>query len=385
MSNLKIIDFIKKNKDWEKIISEKPFCIKISRSNAFVNEKGKPVAKNLIMFKYDQIDSDFKEEIVRECRGLILDENTLEAVCIPFFKFGNYGESYVPDIDWNTARVTEKLDGSLIKIVRLGDDLLISTNGKIDAFYAKIQNQIACDAKSYGDLVLNAINRKMNLSEFMKIIVPGITYMFELTSPFNRVVVQWKDTELHFIGARDNVTLQEFFFDDNRFSNIYDIFKHPKIFNLRTLDECISASKKLGLNDEGYVVVDKNFNRVKIKSPTYVSLHHMRDNGNMSYERGVEIVRNNEIAEVVSYFPEFKEHLEKIKCDYDDLISSLEDSWNEFLKNDFNSRKESAIFIQKNFKVPSVGFCLLDKKISSIKEWAYSLPAEKICGILKYN
>ena len=213
MSNLKIIDFIKKNKDWEKIISEKPFCIKISRSNAFVNEKGKPVAKNLIMFKYDQIDSDFKEEIVRECRGLILDENTLEAVCIPFFKFGNYGESYVPDIDWNTARVTEKLDGSLIKIVRLGDDLLISTNGKIDAFYAKIQNQIACDAKSYGDLVLNAINRKMNLSEFMKIIVPGITYMFELTSPFNRVVVQWKDTELHFIGARDNVTLQEFFFD----------------------------------------------------------------------------------------------------------------------------------------------------------------------------
>ena len=41
--------------------------------------------------------------------------------------------------------------------------------------------------------------------------------------------------------------------------------------------------------------------------------------------------------------------------------------------------------LAENFKVPSVGFCLLDKKISSIKEWAYSLPAEKICGILKYN
>ena len=29
---------------------------------------------NLIQFKYDQLESPFREQLVRECRGLILDE-----------------------------------------------------------------------------------------------------------------------------------------------------------------------------------------------------------------------------------------------------------------------------------------------------------------------
>ena len=383
--SLKLIEFIKSNENWETLLIEKPFCIKINRSKIFSNDGDCPIGNNLIMFKYNQIDSDFNNEIVRECRGLILNEDTLEPVCVPFFKFGNYGEGYVPEIDWKTARVTEKIDGSLIKIVKLGKDLLISTNGMINAFDAEIQNQIGFSGKSYGDLALTAIDRKMKFYDFINLIKPGITYMFELTSPFNRVVVQWNEIDLHFLGARDNLTLREYFFDDEQFKSIYNVFNHPKKFNLGTLEECVNASKELGPNEEGYVVVDSNFNRVKVKSPTYVSLHHMRDNGNMSFERGIEIVRRNETEEVTTYFPEFKNHLEKIKEDYMSLINSLENSWRLYCDNKFESRKDSAIFIQKNFKVPSVGFLLLDKKINSVKEWSESLPSDKFCSILGYK
>ncbi|MDR1158299.1 MAG: hypothetical protein LBK75_08390 [Oscillospiraceae bacterium] len=62
-----------------------------------------------VLLRYDQIRSDFMQPLVRECRGVILDESDeYRPVCVPFFKFGNYGESYVPDIDWSSAVVQEE-------------------------------------------------------------------------------------------------------------------------------------------------------------------------------------------------------------------------------------------------------------------------------------
>ena len=136
MKKLAVQQFIEQHSDWEKLLQEKPYCMTISRDKMF--------GRNLVMLKYSQIDSDFKNEIVRECRGLILDEDTFEPVCVPFFKFGNYGESYCPEIDWKSCWVGEKLDGSLIKIVRIGNNLLWSTNGTIDAFKAPLAEQIGC-------------------------------------------------------------------------------------------------------------------------------------------------------------------------------------------------------------------------------------------------
>lgn len=58
-----------------------------------------------------------KEPIVQECRGLILDEaEGWRVVCMPYKKFFNFGEDCCADIDWSTAKVQEKLDGSLISL-----------------------------------------------------------------------------------------------------------------------------------------------------------------------------------------------------------------------------------------------------------------------------
>ena len=392
-NKLCIQKFIEEHADWEKLLSEKPYCISISRDVMF--------GHRLIMFKYSQIDSDFNIELVRECRGIILDEDTLEVICHPFNKFGNYGESYCPDIDWKSCYVTEKLDGSLVKLSRIGDNILWSTNGTIDAYKAPLVEQIGCIAKSFGELAWYAIlenyckARDLSVSDCIdpdivkdwlkSIIKPGYTYMFELTSPYNKVVVTWHKTELHFIGCRDNESGQEIFFGDHELSKIFDI---PKIFPLRSVDECIKAASELDVNAEGYVVVDKDFSRVKIKSPTYVALHHMRNNGVLSYERGIEIVRGNELGEVLTYFPEFKPHLEKIKNVYDSLIASLNESWLAYNQLDpflIETRKDKAIWIQKNFKVPAVGFMLIDDKVESVADWAKQVPAKNLVKILGFK
>ena len=389
---LHIQKFITEHSDWEALLQEKPYCITISRDVKF--------GHNLIMFKYSQIDSNFNEALVRECRGLILDEDTLEPICVPFFKFGNYGESYCPEIDWKSCWVGEKLDGSLIKMSRIGDDILWSTNGTIDAFKAPLADQIGCVAKSFGELayfaVLDNYCKARNLSvsdcidsgcvdSWLKSIVkPGFTYMFELTSPFNKVVVQWRETRLNFLGVRNNETLQETYFSDHE---LRCIFNTPKVFPLRSIDDCVKAANELDCNNEGFVVCDKNFNRVKIKSPTYVALHHMKNNGVLSYERGIEIVRGNELEEVLTYFPEFKDHLEQIKEKYDFLVSRLEASWDGFntLVTALAPRKEAAIWITKNFDIPGVGFALLDGKVKSVKEWIEKCPAKNLVKWLGFK
>lgn len=400
MKKLNIQWFIEQEENWEQKLSEKPYCIQISRDKMF--------GRNLIMFKYNQIDSDFNIGLVRECRGLILDEDTNEVVCHAFDKFGNYGESYCPEIDWTSCYVTEKIDGSIIKAVRLGDNILVSTNGTIDAYKAPLAEQIGCTAKNFGELFDEALrnNGFLYRCEFVDILKEGYTYMFELTSPWNKVVVAWHDTNLHFIGCRnnkdfgknDNIPGKEIFFGEHELSKV---FHTPAIFNLRSVDECVSAAEKLDCNSEGYVVVDKHFNRVKIKSPTYVALHHMKNNGVLSYERGIDIVRGNELTEVLTYFPEFKDHLEKIKQDYQEYVSKFKNC--EMLLKDWISsngydtqpwlietggkkRKELAKFVMSNMKeFSSFAFNYVDHKVSSVDEWFTQIDSKYLAIALGYK
>ena len=372
--------------DWEKILSEKPYSLAISREHWN--------GMNLLMLKYSQIDSDFNESIVRECRGLILDENTNEIVSFPFTKFFNFGESHAAKIDWKTARCGEKIDGSLTKIVNVGDNLLISTNGTILAYNAPIAQQIGCRYSSFGDIVAEQLDIVLEKSGWQKKLQEeglcalweeGYTYMFELCSPWTRVVVPHKENKLYFLGKRNNKTFEETYFtDDPVFSKIFDT---PKVFPLKTIDECIAATKVMPWNEEGYVVCDSKFNRVKVKSPAYLAAHNLCNNHVMSYARAIELVRLNEIDEICSYFEEFRPALEECKFKFWALVKDCEDAWDEYLKVDssLETRKDKALWITKNFKIPGLAFGLLDKKITSVKDFFMNVPPDRLLKYLGYK
>lgn len=386
--------FIEQNSDWERLLQEKPYCITIQRDNV--------LGRNLILFKYDQIESDFSLRLVRQCRGLILDEDTLEPVCVPFFKFFNAGEIHADEIDWKTAWTSEKIDGSIIKVVKLGNELLVSTNGTIDAYKAPIQDQIGFVGKTFGglfELALVDALKKANVGKacldwyltptqhLASLLKEGFTYMFELTSQYNKVVVTWHEPKLWFIGCRNNETMEEVRFSDHYLSKIFDT---PKTFPLTNLKEVQEAAEKLDCNHEGFVVCDGKFGRNKVKSSTYVALHHMKNNGVLSFERGIEIVRGNELDEVLTYFPEFSEHLLKIKKDYEELIEKLKAAWLKFhcVKHYLPTRKDMALVITNKDcfgKFSGVGFALLDEKVKSVEEWAHTVPAKNLVKYLGYK
>lgn len=364
---LKVVEFIKEHKDWEQLLSNAPYFIKFSRDVVF--------NRNLLMLKYNQLDSDFHEEIVRECRGLILDEDSLEPVSVPFFKFGNYGESYCPEIDWESAVILEKRDGSLVKVVKLGEDYLISTNGCIDAFKAMMPDDVSCPYKSYGELFMKAMGDRLSL------LSEGYTYMFELTSPYNRIVVPYDDIEIALIGIRDNKSLQEELICD---SELKDSFLLPKRYGFRTLEECIESAHSLPYSEEGYVVLDKHFNRVKIKSLEYVNVHHLRGEGAMTEKRILDIIRQNEIAEYLIYFPEYKELFDEYKRKVDDLYKAYHFMWLSFSQLEFNSRKEIALFLQDAKDVYDLVFIfkMIDGKIKEPCDYFENMSLDKFVDIL---
>lgn len=64
----------------------------------------------------------------RECRGLVLDEaKDWAVVAMPYTRFFNYGERWASSIDWATAKVFEKMDGSLMTMVRYAVMGIIAT------------------------------------------------------------------------------------------------------------------------------------------------------------------------------------------------------------------------------------------------------------------
>ena len=360
---LKVVEFIKEHpEDWEKILSAPPYSITVTR--------GEKCGYDLVMLKYNMIeDPDFSNPIVRECRGLILMDKTFEPVTVPFFKFGNYGESYCPDIDWKTASVLQKIDGSLIKVVRLGEGLLVSTNGTIDAYDAPVADQVGCPHLNFGGIAVEQLKEKLGSDDITCFFDPGITYMFELVSPWTRVVVPWEHDDLYFLGTRDNKTLQEQLPYGHPFA---DLFKTPKRTNLGSIEECVKATQDMPWDEEGYVVVDSNFNRVKVKSPAYVAIHHMKGEGPLTYRTALELVRMQQDDDYLAYFPELSDKVHLVKDKFLGLVNMVDSFWKESGERvrSMESRKDQAqAIITALGKQSGAGFALLDGKVQSSMEF----------------
>lgn len=353
---MKVINFIKANSAWRDILSKEPYNLTINDDSGFT------------ILKYSQFNSDFNNEIVRECRGLIIDQS-LNPVCIPFFKFGNFGEPYTDIIDWTTAKIEEKIDGSLIKVWNYDKRWIVSTNGTIFAKKAVIgserKDKSGNKFKNYAELFY-AASKIAGLN--IESLNPLYTYMFELVSPYNRIVVPYDFIMLYHIGTRDNVSLKELDIDIG--------ISRPKTYSCKNLEEVIEMASKLGYCEEGYVVKDSLYKRIKVKSPAWISVYHLV-NG-MNEKKLLEIIRHNELDEFLTYFPEYKSYTDELIK----KINRIADYINDIIQSKvngihFEARKDFAS-LALSTKYPSFFFGYYDRKYKTSNEWIWSLTNDKI-------
>ena len=81
-NKFKILRFINSNHDWRAILTAPPY-------NLILRDFG-----DYTLIKYNQLFSNFKEDMVKEARGLIIKKvgRKYTPVCIPFTKFFCVGD-----------------------------------------------------------------------------------------------------------------------------------------------------------------------------------------------------------------------------------------------------------------------------------------------------
>jgi hypothetical protein len=203
-------------------------------------------------------------------------------------------------------------------------------------------------------------------------------YMFELMGPDNRIVVYHSEPHLKLLGCRNLKTLQEI--------PVKEAVKHfhgvepVREFQLSSVDEIIATFETLSpTSQEGYVVVDASFNRIKIKSPAYVAIHHAKDG--LSTKAFVEIARTGEVWEMIAHFPEYEEPLNEAKQRFSGLVKRLEDAYAKIA--DIENQKEFAL--ANKCEVPGALFALRSGKVASIREFLCNMHIDKIMRLLGYK
>ena len=173
---MKLLDFINAYDNWEDLLSKPPYNISIKTDGKYK------------LLKYNQIESDFDYETVQEARGCIITQDfdgEWIYVCRPFKKFFNYGERWAAHIDWSYTLITEKIDGSLMKMWFHNGKWHLSTSGTIDAFKAPVNES----KHTFGELFEFILCRDIQSFAEEVNLDPNFTYLFEMVAPEARIVI----------------------------------------------------------------------------------------------------------------------------------------------------------------------------------------------------
>jgi T4 RnlA family RNA ligase len=370
---LRIIDYIKENGLAKAIES---FKLKTK------------VYDKKILLKYDQIESDMSRTEVQECRGLILERDTWKVMSMSFSKFFNSGETHAAKIDWDTAIVLEKLDGTMIQVYYdwHKDKWFAATTGMAEG-EGEVNNKFGT---TFNDLFWETLNKySFDKNKLHK----GFTYVFELTTPYNIIVKPHGESTVTLLTIRDNEILKEFRYDELVAVSQYFGLPVVKSYQLSqtNLDEITKTFEGMPWSEEGYVVIDKEFNRIKIKNPAYVAVHHLKSK--TAEHNILTIVKSNEIEEFAATFPERREELYKLKKNYDSLITKLITAWMELFekkpKDDSASEKKqfalSVFDVAKKYDLEQftgLFFALQSGKVNHIYEYMQNYDDKKLYKIL---
>jgi hypothetical protein len=135
----------------------------------------------------------------------------------------------------------------------------------------------------------------------------------------------------------------------------------------------------MSFNEEGYVVVDANYNRVKIKSRAYVVAHHLRNNGVVTKSRILDMIRTNEKDEFLAYYPEYRGMFSDIERKINNVIEVMEKDWSTIPS--YNNRRDLAIWANST-SFPSAMYSMADLKVDSFTTWIFNQSNDRILKII---
>lgn len=276
------------------------------------------------MFHYMMADfKDFNNSNAFEMRGLTFVQNKNNVWSEPFLhlhKFFNLNQTtnYMSNDLKNKKLVSvyEKLDGSMIRFIPIGDHVYAKTK-------MSFESKQAISAQS-------VYNTNSNVKSFVDYTLKNnLAAIFEYVSPFNRVVIGYRYTDLVLVALRDN--------SNGQYLNIDD---YGKKWGIRTakkveMDYQDTMSSLDSEELEGYVLHFDDGQMVKVKTPWYLKNHRLLTVDVQSTNFIINCILDETIDDLISNIPEDQfETIERIKnirekvvnliiCKYDKIKNIL--------------------------------------------------------------
>lgn len=257
------------------------------------------------------------------------DAPMIQVISRSFDRFFDLEQTSVPPEDWNKYQIYEKMDGSLIKIYHYKSKWHISTR---HTMYAEGN---ASTTLTFKELCLLALN--MTEDHFQArcqvSLNPKYTYICELVSPENPIVVKYTLHQIYLLSVRENAT-GNYIMDENP-----DFLKRLEPIQFNSLADCLYVLNSKPVLFEGYVFYKDGVPVYKLKSKQYLSFAGIK--GASDTEK-VRLVLENGLYEYLQKYPEdeykfelIHEGIKYLKVDmqnkYIDEFSHIEDD-KEFAK-----------------------------------------------------
>lgn len=299
----------------------------------------KPCGNHKFLLKYGLESRDFKSVMaVRECRGLVLTNDTYEIMSLPFVRFFNIEEPNADPIDLKNATIMKKEDGSVMTMYWdwILDCWCVQTSGTADA-----ETTVNGGDMTFSKLFWNTweqYNSDLELYDKRK------NYVFELCTAYNQVVAFHKTAKLVLLNVRNLDDMTELSYDE--LTQVSKIINIPVVeaFKLNSIEEIREALSTMNDDEEGFVAYD-GLNRVKIKNIKYVIKHSSVTN--ITPKDLFNIIKSEDRDEFLGILESYKELYNNLERFYLHLLIAgyrLRDKAKDFLK-DNPTKKEFVEFV----------------------------------------
>lgn len=363
---------------------------------------------------YDQIEAKESDPLAQECRGLVLScedgrshltqavqlngklsydhispGNTM-VLAYPMKRFFNHGQGSAADINWSDPglSVLEKLDGTLCILYfdPFTKQWCVATRSVSEADLL-MDNGLFTFRTLFEKALMDTAGK--SFYEYTSVLNTRITYCFELTTPYNRIVVNYPNCRVTLLAARwiyskfDEIDLsfknQEFAWRNDALVPVpFDMNGVPVVqaHTYTSIDELINWVSSLNpMEHEGVVVRDSQFNRIKVKNAAYVAYNKVRDALATSQRNMVELILTEKDDDVIPMLPEeIVNNLQKIKAGIQVVIKQHDENYlaakaqaDTIMPGD---KKTFAILVTKNKDLWTAPFfSMFDGKSANMKDF----------------
>jgi len=367
---------------------------------------------------YDQILVKNGDPLAEQCRGLIMrpsrevtemmliDEEKrgnepissalwrdrifgeAEVLAWPMNRFYNHGDSAGAEINWSDPdlRVYEKLDGTMI--ILYWDPLHVkwctSTRSVPEADLPIKLDHMEIGNTTFSELFLQALHTTIAdsvdstvcfvggtlINEFFNLCLnKEMTYVFELTTPYNRIVVKYDRAKVTLLAARHTQTGKEVAIETlQQFKNI----NRPKTWNLRSALSVAAFVDNINPAElEGAVICDSQFRRLKFKNKAWILASRSKDLVTVSRRSALNAILQGKIDDVLPLVEkDVAEKLERMREDTKIYFKQVDSNFNEWKEKANGSKKEFASLVMNSGDWTPIYFNLWDGRSNSALSWA---------------